>query len=248
MITDVAQAIMNTFNSSAQQVDTFTPANVEIGDVFTLTTIASTGLANTSDSVIYTAVDTSATTVSGALITAWNLEAGVLFSSVTATGTSTVILTADAVTDYFTVVASVVDISGNPKQTLAREGTTRAGGDIIRAVLTGGLFFTEAAKGVSFPYGVFTWDSSEVDQFAGDNRSAIEDAAITVSFYTKNDDGALSMFDIIQKWITLIDSAFLVYPPSQYTHLQITRNGIVSRGKIDNVWAYDLQYSVMYEH
>ncbi len=122
-------------------------------------------------------------------------------------------------------------------------------GDNLRAAMTGGLYFMEAADDVSFPYGVFTFDGSNVEEIAGDRRSAIETASITVSMFDKNDDGGLRLFDIIQKWIMLFDWATLTYPDgSEYSHFAIQRNSLTNRGKIDNVWIIDLQYDVGYNH
>ncbi len=127
-------------------------------------------------------------------------------------------------------------------------------GDALRAAMAGGLWFTEADPKVSFPYGVFTWDGSNIDEQAGGSQtsqqqSRIETASITVSIFSKNDDGGTEIFDIISKFIALFDWATLTYPGgSSYTHLALTRNSITNRGKIDNVWTIDLQYDVMYEH
>jgi len=246
MITDVAQAIINKFNSNASQVDTFTPVNIEVGDTWTLTVIDG----GTSDFVAYTAADTSAITVCNALILAWNAEGGALFTGVTASGagTGTVILTSEVAAEGFLVVQSSTNGGSSNTQQFQREGTVRAGGGVIRSVMTGGLWFTEADSKVAHPYGVFTWDGSDVDELAGDNRNAIETANVKVSLYSNEDDGCEQMFDMIQKWITLYDSAELTYPIGQYRHLQITRMSIINMGKVDNVWTMHLFYEVMYEH
>ena len=58
---------------------------------------------------------------------------------------------------------------------------------------------------------------------------------------------AREIFDIIEKWMDLFDSSDLTYPGgSRYSHVQITRKSIVNRGKIDNVWTFNLIYDVMY--
>jgi hypothetical protein len=103
------------------QVDTFTPASVGIGDTFTLTT---TGFDGSSNEITYTAVDTSATTVSGALIILWNDATSSLQAGITATGTATVILTADAAGTAFQVASSA---SGG-SATFVRAATAGNGG------------------------------------------------------------------------------------------------------------------------
>lgn len=110
---------------TAIQVDTFTPATIEIDDVFTLTV---SGLDGTIGSVEYTAVDTSATTVSGALIALWQAETDALFTGIIASGTATVILTADVAGVGFTVASSAVDGGGADTQTFIRVATTPNGG------------------------------------------------------------------------------------------------------------------------
>jgi hypothetical protein len=121
-------------------------------------------------------------------------------------------------------------------------------GDTLRAALTGGLFFMEAGRTVSFPYGVFTWDGSSIEETAGDRTNGIETASITVKLYTKSDDGSALLFTIEQLFIELYDWATLTYPGSEYKHLAIQRTGEINRGKIDNVWEIDLFYDVMFEH
>jgi hypothetical protein len=107
--------------TAVAQVDTCTPASVGIGDIFTLTT---TGFDGTSNVINYTAVDTSATTVSGALITLWNNSTDTLQTGITASGTATVILTADTAGTAFKVASSA---SGG-SATFVRVATTANGG------------------------------------------------------------------------------------------------------------------------
>jgi hypothetical protein len=107
--------------TAVAQVDTDTPASVGIGDVFTLTT---TGFDGSSNVINYTAVDTSATTVSGALITLWNDSLDSLQTGITASGTATVILTADVAGTAFQVASSA---SGG-SATFVPAATTANGG------------------------------------------------------------------------------------------------------------------------
>jgi hypothetical protein len=121
-------------------------------------------------------------------------------------------------------------------------------GDALRALMTGGLWFMEAPDNVSFPYGVFTWNGSNIDEIAGDRTNAIEIANITVSLFDKNDDGAVRIFNIVQQFIELYDWATLTYPAGEYTNLEMQRTSATNRGKIDNIWNVDLDYDVWYQH
>lgn len=122
-------------------------------------------------------------------------------------------------------------------------------GDALRAVLTGGLWRTEADPKVTYPYAVFKWDSSDVDEIAGTRLNAIEHAIYTFSIFSKNDDGALQIDDIGEKFITLYDWTELTYPVTNgYKHFAVQRLSSNNRGKLDNVWMYDLQYDIQFQH
>lgn len=122
-------------------------------------------------------------------------------------------------------------------------------GDALRAALTGGLWFTQAKDPVAFPYGVFTWDGSLVDEIAGTRLDGLETADITVSLFSNADDGGTSMFDIIQKFIALFDWTTLTYPGgSELSHIKMQRMSIANRGIVDKILQYDLNYEVQYNH
>ena len=130
---------------------------------------------------------------------------------------------------------------------MTRYNETPAGDD-LRAALTGGLFFTQAPPNVSFPYGVFTWDGSNIDEIAGTRLNAIETASMTFSIYSENDDGGTEIFDIIEKFIEHFDWSTLTYPAGEYSHLAMHRISVTNRGKIERIWTIDLIYNVLFEH
>ena len=136
----------------------------------------------------------------------------------------------------------------NVAQAIMNKYNETPAGDALRAVLTGGLWFTEAKDPVTFPYGVFTWNGSNIEEQAGTRENAYEIADITFSLYSKNDDGGLELFDIVEKFMVLYDWATLTYPDTDYKHLACERTSATNRGKIDNVWVIDLDYSIWYEH
>ena len=106
------------------QVDTFTPGGtIEATDVFTLTV---TGENGTTASVSFIATDTSAATTSAGLIAAWNASTNPLCTGITASGTSTVILTADVAGVPFSVAGTTTESGGGAAdaQTFTRVATT----------------------------------------------------------------------------------------------------------------------------
>jgi len=104
------------------QVDTFTPANVEIGDIFTLTV---TGADGTSHAVNYTATEATVSNVTAGLTAAWNNDADPLCTPITAAdNTTNLTLTADTAGDAFSVASSTTDGGGTDDQTLTRAATT----------------------------------------------------------------------------------------------------------------------------
>lgn len=112
--------------TAVAQVDTFTPANVEVDDIFTLTV---TGLDGTTDSVSFTATAATVANVTAGLTTAWNNETGSLFTGITAAdNTTNLTLTADTAGVAFSVASSTTDGGGTDDQTLTRAATTANGG------------------------------------------------------------------------------------------------------------------------
>ncbi len=104
------------------QVDTFTPTNVEIGDVFTLTSIGWDGV---TEVLPFTATAATAANVAAALVALWNASESSACTGVTASGTVTVILTADTAGVAFSVTATAVQGGGADDQTLDRVATTK---------------------------------------------------------------------------------------------------------------------------
>ena len=108
--------------ATVAQVDTFTPVNIVADDIFTLTSVGWDGV---TEVLSYTAVDTSATTVSAALIALWNASTSTACTGVTATGSATVILTADTAGVAFSVTGSATQGGGADDQALNRVATTK---------------------------------------------------------------------------------------------------------------------------
>lgn len=108
------------------QQDRFTPANVEVGDIFTLTR---TGEDGTTAAVSFTATATTVANVTAGLTAAWNLSTNGLISTITAAdATTSMTLTADLPGTPFSVAATTTDGGGSNTQTLTRAAVTANSG------------------------------------------------------------------------------------------------------------------------
>ena len=112
--------------TTVAQVDTFTPANVEVDDVFTLTI---TGVDGSTHSVSFTATAGTVANVTEGLAAAWNAETNALCAAITAADETTYLtLTADTAGVGFSVAATTTDGGGTNDQTLTRSVTTANSG------------------------------------------------------------------------------------------------------------------------
>ena len=114
--------------TAVAQVDTFTPANVEVDDVFTLTATGTTG---TTVAIAYTAEAATVADVTAGLVALWNASSSTLCTGITAADDTTALtLTADTAGTPFSVAATAVDGGGtdDDTQTLTRAATTPSDG------------------------------------------------------------------------------------------------------------------------
>jgi hypothetical protein len=112
--------------TAVAQVDTFTPANVEIDDIFTLTI---TGWDGTSHAISFTATAATVANVTAGIEAAWNASTNTLCTPITATdNTTTVSLTADVAGVAFSVASTAVDGGGTDTQTFTKASTTASAG------------------------------------------------------------------------------------------------------------------------
>jgi hypothetical protein len=108
------------------QVDSFTPANVETTDIFTLTC--------NGRSVSFTATAATVANVTAGLTTAWNASTEVEHTELTASDQTTYMdLTSDTAGVPFTVTASTTDGGGTDDQTLTRAAVTANAGPNVWA-------------------------------------------------------------------------------------------------------------------
>jgi hypothetical protein len=116
--------------TAVAQVDTFTPGGtIEADDIFILTV---TGWDGTSTTISVAAGGTGASDVVTALKTAWNASTNALCTPITASGTATLILTADTAGVPFSVAGSTTEANGTAAdaQTFSKASTVASAGPL----------------------------------------------------------------------------------------------------------------------
>jgi len=112
--------------AAVARVDKFTPASVEIGDIFTLTV---TGLDGTTHSISFTATVATVANVTAGLTAAWNASTNALCTPITASDQTTYMkLTADTAGVGFNVTASTTNGGAVNDQTLTKAAVTANAG------------------------------------------------------------------------------------------------------------------------
>jgi len=150
--------------AAVAQVTRVTPANVEVGDVFTLTV--------NNKSVSYTAAAATVADVTAGLTAAWNNSTAAEMAEVTAADDTThITLTADSAGVPFTVSASTTDGGGNDTQTLTATEITASAGP---------LHWDTAANWVG---GVVPANSDDVylEQSEASIRYGLDQSAVTLA-------------------------------------------------------------------
>lgn len=117
---------INAVTTAVAQEDRFTPANVEVNDIFTLTVTGDDGVTN---AVNFTATATTVANVTAGLTAAWNASTHRLCTPITATDMTTYMkLVADTAGRSFSVAATTTDGGGNNNQTLTKTSQTASAG------------------------------------------------------------------------------------------------------------------------
>jgi hypothetical protein len=158
------------------QVDTFTPAIVEIGDIFILTLTDPSG--ETAE-ISFTATAATVANVTAGLEAAWNASTNTLIAAITAAdNTTNITLTADTAGDAFSVIATTTDGGGADTQTLSKASTTASAGpkhwDSV-----------DNWDGGALPGGAASQDVY-IDNFAGDILYGLDQSAIANALASLN--------------------------------------------------------------
>ena len=114
--------------AAVAQIDTATPATVEIGDIFDLILTSEDGA--TTQTISYTAAAATVADVVAGLVAAWNASPLSMVATITAAdvGTTHLTLTADTAGVPFYLTTSTTDGGGNDTQTLTRAASTANSG------------------------------------------------------------------------------------------------------------------------
>lgn len=112
--------------AAVAQKDTFTPADVEVGDIFILTAAGPNGAVT---AISYTATVATVANVTAGLVALWNVSTSALCTPVTAADNVTnLTLTADEAGVPFSVISSTVNGGAADTQTLTRAATVVSAG------------------------------------------------------------------------------------------------------------------------
>jgi hypothetical protein len=162
---------------NVKQVDTFTPSQPDIGDIYTLTV---TGLDGSTTQISFTATAATVANVTAGLVAAWNASTNALCTPVTAADITTALtLTADEAGIAFSVSGSATG-----GETLTRDATTANAGchDVANADnWTAGA--PEAGDTLYF-------EDSSVNLLYGLDQSAI---ALTAAYIGKSFTGQIGV-------------------------------------------------------
>jgi uncharacterized delta-60 repeat protein/RHS repeat-associated protein len=153
-------------SSHTYQIATFTPNNVEIGDVFVLT---ARGFNVDPVEISFAATVATASNVVSGLVLAWNANSDPLTDSITASADGdNIVLTADAAGKSFDVFPKATDGGSTNNQTFTRTAFTPA-----------------TPAGVSAPMGtrLNLTSSMEVDQFGRTTKMTDPNGNVTYTFY-----------------------------------------------------------------
>ena len=207
----MAEVIWQGNAAAIEQVDTATPANVQIGDVFTSTLTDEAG--NTA-AVSFTATAATVANVTAGVTAAWNASGDFRFARVTAADSTThVTLTADTAGQPFYLATTETDGGTSDTQTFTRAASTASSGPYdagcaanwSTGIIPAGNEHTTITGTVSILYGLQKL-VNEVDDFIVREYSGTIGG--TDGGYLQIDMGAADIFDFEstgQAWIDLTD-------------------------------------------
>jgi len=118
------------------------------------------------------------------------------------------------------------------------------GGDALRSCLPGGLYFSQAPENTEGTYGVFSWESSEIDEVMGSADDRIETVSVVVSLFSKETDGGDAVFNAADAFMSLYDWATLTY--TDLGHVACRRVRASNVGLEDEYWQVDLNYELTF--
>ena len=119
-------------------------------------------------------------------------------------------------------------------------------GGALRAVTTGGLWFTQAKQDVSAPYITFSWLGSTTDEYMGsDTTSKIEKAEIRFDLFSRDIDGGTILANAVYLLQNLFDWCKLSI--IGYTHVAFERTGTAAVEFIDDIWSATVNYTVWFD-
>jgi len=109
----------------------------------------------------------------------------------------------------------------------------------LKAVLTGGLYDTEAPQGTAYPYGVFQLISQTDEHTFSDVK---ENCIVQFKIYS-NISGSSVAIDLILKQV-LAAFNYCTLTVDDYTFLKMQKENII-KNKIDGIWEYLILFRII---
>ena len=113
----------------------------------------------------------------------------------------------------------------------------------VKALLSGGLYFTQAPQDVSSPWGIFMVISVSDDEIMGSSADVnLREVEIQVSLFSEKSDGGeeialiTELFTETFDWTTLVVTEYAVY--------QVQRTLIGPITFIDEIWQSNISYTI----
>jgi len=117
---------------------------------------------------------------------------------------------------------------------------------LIKAALTGGLYFTQAPQDVTSPYCVYYFIGSKPDEFMGGKNDKIEKAEIQFNFFNTKIDGGVELANVVHTFEQGFNQQILSI--SDYNCLHCGQTLSMPFEFINDTWQMVLSYEIWLQY
>lgn len=112
----------------------------------------------------------------------------------------------------------------------------------LKRILTGGLFYQQAAQDTEYPLATFFVVSITHDEIMGGAKDNITEVLIQFSIFSKAEDGGADIALLIERLTDCYD--WQTIHVEGYNYLKMQREVITNVGYVDEVWQATIDYSL----